>query len=383
MNSIQNVLVVGGAGYVGSALLPKLLARGYHVRLLDLLFFGTDPIADLLCHPNLEVIKGDFRQTHQVIEAMDGVDAVIHLGALVGDPACAVDEALTIEVNLTATRMIAAASKSLGVRRFIFASTCSVYGTGDHLLTEASALSPVSLYACTKIAAEKAVRDMADQHFAPTFLRFGTIYGLSGRTRFDLVINLMTAKALIDGEITVFGGDQWRPFLHVDDAARAILRTLEAPLPLVHTQVFNVGSDEQNLQIIDAAQVVHSAVQTARLVIQGSHADCRNYRVDFAKIRKVLDFAPRWRIQNGVQQVMNAIHSGQIRDYREARYSNVKSLVEDGIADLLRDTSNQGTLDPVNESPIALNVANMPTYSHFMAKHLTSAKRPQPSLETQ
>lgn len=362
---MQRILVVGGAGYIGSALLPKLLNQGYKVRLLDRLLFGTEPIAHLLDHPNLELTAGDFRQVHTVIEAMSGIDAVIHLGALVGDPACELDEMLTIEINLMATRMIAAVSKSFGVRRFVFASTCSVYGTGDHILTEESALNPISLYARTKIASEKVLHDLASPHFAPTFLRFGTIYGISGRTRFDLVVNLMTAKALLDEEIIVFGGDQWRPFLHVDDAALAIFKVLEAPLALVHSQVFNVGSVEQNLQIIDAAQSVHRMIPTARLVIQGTEADRRNYRVDFAKIQKVLDFVPRWSIQDGIKQVAQAIQSGYVVDYREPRYSNVKSLKEDGIANLLRDETNRWAFDLIQESPAILNAVAHAKHRHY------------------
>ncbi len=229
MNDTKHVLVIGGGGYIGSALLPKLLDSGYHVRLLDLLLFGTEPIADVLDHPNLEIVQADFRQVDEVVAAVRGMDTLIHLGAIVGDPACALDEELTIEVNLMATRMIAEVAKGSGVKRFIFASTCSVYGASDEILDERSALNPVSLYARSKIASEKVLRKMADDRFAPVILRFGTIYGLSGRTRFDLVVNLLAAKALIDKQITVFDGDQWRPFVHVDDAAQAVFKVLEAP----------------------------------------------------------------------------------------------------------------------------------------------------------
>ena len=230
---IKNVLVIGGAGYIGSALLPKLLDHGYHVRILDLLLYGSEPIQDYLDHARLEVVQADFRQIDQVVEAMRGIDAVVHLGAIVGDPACALDEDLTIDVNLMATRMVAEVVKGSGISRFIFASTCSVYGAGDEILDERSALRPVSLYARSKIASERVLVSLAEPGFAPTILRFGTIYGISGRTRFDLVVNLLAAKAVVEGNITVYGGEQWRPFLHVDDAALAILKVLEAPLSMV------------------------------------------------------------------------------------------------------------------------------------------------------
>jgi nucleoside-diphosphate-sugar epimerase len=284
----------------------------------------------------LEVVRADFRQVDKVVEAMRDVDAVIHLGAIVGDPACSLDEELTIEVNLMATRMIAEVAKGSSVNRFIFASTCSVYGANDQLLNEHSALNPVSLYARSKIASERVLIQMADERFAPVILRFGTIYGLSDRTRFDLVINLLTAKAIVDGQITVFGGDQWRPFLHVDDAALALLRCMEAPLSLVRGQAFNVGSDEQNYTIRRVAEMIQHVVPTAQIIDGGTDRDQRNYRVDFSKIRNVLNFYPQWTVEQGVQQVIEAIQSGRVVDYRDARYSNVKFLSEEGAFRLTR-----------------------------------------------
>ncbi|HEX2979540.1 MAG TPA: NAD(P)-dependent oxidoreductase, partial [Anaerolineaceae bacterium] len=328
---IRNVLVIGGAGYIGSALLPRLLEKGYHVRILDLLFFGTEPIEPWLTHPNLEVVQADFRQIDKVVEAMKDIDAVIHLGGLVGDPACAVDEDLTIDINLNATRMIAQVAKGSGVGHFIFASTCSVYGANDQMLDERSELNPVSLYARSKIASEKVLFKMADEHFAPVILRFGTIYGLSGRTRFDLVINLLTAKAIVDGEITIFGGEQWRPFLHVDDASRALMAVLGAPLRVVRNQIFNVGSNEQNYTILQVGEIINNLVPTARLINKGDGGDQRNYWVNFNKIRKTLGFVPKWTVEQGVVQVIQAIEKGHVGDYHDAKYSNVKFLTEEGI----------------------------------------------------
>jgi nucleoside-diphosphate-sugar epimerase len=333
---IRKVLVIGGAGYIGSALLPKLLAKGYHVRLLDLLIYGTEPIEEVLGHPNLEIMQADFRQVDKVVEAMRTIDAVIHLGAIVGDPACALDEELTIEVNLMATRMIAEVAKGSGVSRFVFASTCSVYGANDEMLDERSALNPVSIYARSKIASEKVLMSMASSDFGPTLLRFGTIYGLSGRTRFDLVINLLTAKALVENQITVFGGDQWRPFVHVDDAALAVLLALEAPLPLVGKEVFNVGCDDQNFTIQQAGETIQRLVPTAALISMGSDTDRRNYKVSFGKIHKTLGFTPRWTVEQGVRQVIEAVQSGKVTNYHDAKYSNVKFLSDEGTSRLIR-----------------------------------------------
>jgi nucleoside-diphosphate-sugar epimerase len=329
------VLVIGGAGYIGSALLPKLLEKGYRVRLLDLLLYGTEPIQDSLDHPNLEVVRADFRHVDKVVECMRGVDSVIHLGAIVGDPACALDQELTIEINLMATRMIAEVAKGSGVSRFIFASTCSVYGANDELLDEHSVLNPVSLYARSKIASEQVLRSMANDQFAPTFLRFGTIYGLSGRTRFDLVANLLTAQAIVNNEITVFGGDQWRPFLHVDDAALAVLKTLEAPLEQVCNESFNVGSDAQNFTIMQVGEMVNRLVPAAKLIDMGADGDRRNYRVNFDKIHRTLRFTPQWTLDQGIQQVIEVIASGKVTDFRDAKYSNVKFLNEVGSNQLI------------------------------------------------
>jgi nucleoside-diphosphate-sugar epimerase len=332
----KNILVIGGAGYIGSALLPKLLDRGYHVRLLDLFLFGKEPLVNVIGHPNLQIIHADFRHVDRIVQAVNGMDEVIHLGAIVGDPACSLDQELTVEVNLMAVRMIAEVAKGSGIRRLCFASTCSVYGASDETLDERSHLHPLSLYARSKLASEKVLMEMADDQFSPVILRFGTVYGLSGRTRFDLVINLLTAKAVKEGKITVFGGGQWRPFLHVNDAALALLKVVEAPTDLIHGQVFNVGSNEQNYQLGDAAHIIQSFVPQAEVVDMGADTDFRNYRVDFSKIKKMLGFTPEWTLEQGVKQVIAAFEKGEVRDYRSSMYSNVKFLSEENNSRLIR-----------------------------------------------
>ncbi len=320
------ILVIGGAGYVGSALLPKLLERGHKVRLFDLFMYGEEPVADLMGHERLEVVRGDFRQLDKIVKAMDGVDAVIHIGAIVGDPACALDEDFTIEVNLTATRMIAEVAKARGVQRFIFASTCSVYGASDEILDERSALNPVSLYARSKIASEKVLNALNSDKFSTTILRFGTVYGLSGRTRFDLVVNLLTAKAIVDSKITVFGADQWRPFVHVDDTAASLVAVLEAPIDVVRGQIFNVGSEDQNKTLGELGAMIQRQVPTAECVFSLGDKDRRNYRVRFTKIAQRLNFKPKWTLEAGIAQVIEAFKDGKVTDYSEDRYSNVQFL---------------------------------------------------------
>jgi dTDP-D-glucose 4,6-dehydratase len=193
----------------------------------------------------------------------------------------------------------------------------------------------VSLYARSKIASEQVLKNLAGPDFSPVILRFGTIYGLSGRTRFDLVINLLAAKAVVEGKITVFGGDQWRPFVHVDDAALALIKALEAPLGTVRNKIFNVGSDEQNYTIQQVSDIIQRLVPTAQVVNMGSDTDRRNYRVNFSKIHNVLGFVPQWSVAQGVQQVIARIQSGQIVDYRDAKYSNEKFLSEERASRLI------------------------------------------------
>jgi nucleoside-diphosphate-sugar epimerase len=326
ISKINKILIIGGGGYVGSGLLEHTLKKGYKVRLLDILMFGDVPIKKYINHPNLEVIKADFREVDKVTEAMRGVDAVIHLGGLVGDPACSLDEKLTTDINLTATRTIAEIAKGYGVQRFIFASSCSVYGASDDLLEEVSKLNPVSLYAKTKIASEQVLLKLAGNDFCPIILRFGTIYGLSGRTRFDLVVNLLTAKAIKEGKITVYGGDQWRPFVHVNDAAKAVFMALEADLELVRNEIFNVGSDEQNKTLGQVGEIIKELVPEAELLDMGVDGDRRNYKVSFKKICTKLGFKPDWDLESGILQVIDALDSGKVKDYKNPIYSNVQFL---------------------------------------------------------
>ena len=325
-NSDGHVLVIGGAGYIGSALLPLLLHQGFRVRILDNLSFGPEAIASWLSDDRVQLIEGDFRRVDQLVEQMKGASAVVHLGGIVGDPACALDPDLTVEINLIATRLVAEVAKAEGVDRFIFASSCSVYGASDEVLSEKSSLNPVSLYAQTKVASEVVLKELTDNKFRPTILRLGTVFGLSGRTRFDLVVNLLTGKAVRDGEITVFGPTQWRPFIHVEDVARAIALSLTAPMTDVGAQTFNVGSNEMNCTLGDVALAIQKVVPTASIIESQEAGDPRNYRVDFTKIEKALRFAPKWSLPAGIQQVADLMTTTDSVEYDSPRFSNVKSL---------------------------------------------------------
>jgi nucleoside-diphosphate-sugar epimerase len=246
-------------------------------------------------------------------------------------------------------------AKGNGIKHFVFASTCSVYGASDQILTESSALNPLSLYARSKSASEQVLLEMANDRFTPIIDRFGTIYGLSGRTRFDLVVNLLAAKAVFDGRITVRGGDQWRPFLHVDDAAQAVAQLLCLP-PGRGAEVFNVGSNTENYTIAQVGEIVKRIVPEAELVVETADRDQRNYRVSSSKIRMMIGFRPHWTVEDGVRQVVDAIRSGKISDYRDAHYSNEKYLNEINGNGLDRPQI-QWAYDLLRESPSARHVS--------------------------
>jgi nucleoside-diphosphate-sugar epimerase len=340
--AVRRVLVIGGAGYIGSVLCRQLLARGYYVRVLDALLYGGDAIRDILADPRFEFVMGDSRDAQSVVGAMRGADAVVHLGEIVGDPATSIDFEVTREVNIAATRMLAEVAKGFGVERFVYASSCSVYGASDGVLTEMSALNPVSEYARAKVAAETILLEMNDQRFNPVILRFATVFGLSPRPRFDLAINVLTAKAIIDREIPVSGGDQWRPFIHVSDVAQAIVGAIEAPLPNVKGQTFNVGGDDLNFTILAAAEEIRRAVPDARLIIDRSNVDQRNYRVSFARIRRELGFTPHVSLQEGIAELAAAIREQRVSHYSELRYSNFRTLSDNGALRAMRSR-------PINE----------------------------------
>jgi len=325
-NDEKKVLVIGGAGYVGSALVERLLHAGMQVWVLDAMHFGEEALGKVIGHPNLTLIREDFRHVEALTRAMSCVGSVVHLGGLVGDPACALDPELTVDINITATKLVGEIAKAQGVKRLIFASSCSVYGACEEVVDETSHFNPQSLYARSKVASEVVLGALGDPNFAVTCLRFATIYGFSGRTRFDLVVNLLCAKAVRESAITVFGPDQWRPFVHVDDVARAIAATLQAPVGLVAGEAFNVGSNAQNYTLGEVAGLINRQVPDAHIVVDADCADRRNYRVCFDKIRTRLGFDPAWTLERGIAQVVSAVRSNRVGHYSLPTYSNVLYL---------------------------------------------------------
>jgi nucleoside-diphosphate-sugar epimerase/CBS domain-containing protein len=328
---VNKVLVIGGAGYLGSILCRKLLEKGYMVRVLDNLMYGDDGIKDLYSHSKFELIKGDMRNLQIVMKCLKRMDAVIHLAAIVGDPASALNPQETIEINYLSTKLIAEVCKYYQINRFIFASTCSVYGvssTPETRINEESPLNPVSLYAEMKLKSEKGILELMDENFSPTILRMATLYGLSPRTRFDLIVNLLTAKAVIDQKITIFGGEQWRPNLHVKDAAEAYIKCLEAPINKIRGEIFNVGSNDQNYQIKEIGNMINLIITEAEIITDKENVDRRDYNVAFDKIKKVLNYKTKYTIKNGVTDIRDAIKNGSVKDYTDVKYSNYNFLQE-------------------------------------------------------
>jgi len=254
---------------------------------------------------------------------------VVHLAAIVGDPACKLDAGETITINYLATKMITEVCKYSQINRLLFASTCSVYGaskTPSTPITEESGLIPVSLYAEMKIKSEIAILEAVDDNFSPTILRMATLYGMSPRMRFDLVVNLFSAQATSHETIKIFGGNQWRPLLHVDDAAEAYMLCLKAPIEKIRGQIFNVGADRENYTIVTVGETVKRVIPDAKIEMRKDITDERNYSVSFKKIAKTLGYTPELTIADGIAEIKRAIEARSVGNYKDKIYSNYESL---------------------------------------------------------
>ncbi len=320
----MKVLLIGGGGYLGGALAPILLAAGHEVIVFDKLSFGSDAVSPLLENPRYHFIKGDLRDISAVSRAMTGVEAVVLLAALVGEPACDKDPQATIDINYIATLSAVRSAIYHGVKRFIFTSTDSCYGAQENVfLKEDDLLKPISLYAQLKAQVEKEFFAFdAPTHFHPTILRLATLYGLAPRMRFDLVINLLTRETVVGNGAKIFSGEQWRPLVHVREAARAFLLALEAPAEKISRQIYNVGSNEQNVQFKDLAGILLEAIPGAKVETIPQPPDLRDYHVCFDSIRQNLGFAPELTPTFGITEIKEALESGVLGDPYQAKYRN-------------------------------------------------------------
>jgi nucleoside-diphosphate-sugar epimerase len=318
--------VTGGAGYVGSIVVDELLAEGHSVRVLDALVHGgvrsLDEVGD---HERFEFVQGDVRDPSARRRALDGVGSVLHLAAIVGDPACSREPALAREVNLDSTRALLDDAETAGVERFVFASTCSNYGKmadSNVLATEESELRPISLYAETKVAAELDVLARASNGLPTCCLRLATVYGVSPRMRFDLTVNEFTREVALGAELVVYGEQFWRPYVHVRDAARAACLALCAPMESVRGEVFNVGATDENYRKLDIVELLKERVATASVRFVHKDEDPRDYRVSFEKVREQLGFGTERSVADGIDEVMMLLASGAVGDPYAPIYQN-------------------------------------------------------------
>jgi nucleoside-diphosphate-sugar epimerase len=338
----MHVLVAGGAGYIGSVLVPMLLDKGHTVTVLDRLYFGDTLAAARQKHGDkLTIVRGDIRSFSPTV--FDGVQGVIDVSGISNDPSCELEPGLTQSVNVDGGKRLVVLAREAGVSRYVYSSSCSVYGHGEGLgLTETSKRHPVSLYARAKVEVEDFLIDAGRQSrgtFEAVALRLATVFGLSPRMRFDLAINVMTKNAYVARRIMVDGGGrQWRPFVHVADVSRAFISALEAPADKVAGEVFNVGSDASNVQILNLAFRVRDAVGNTEVVHASTDPDVRDYNVAFDKAHKVLGFREQSSIDDGIREVLEALRSGQV-DPDDRRFYTLKQYLflrdaERAVADL-------------------------------------------------
>ncbi len=324
---LGEILVIGGAGYIGSVLVRQLLQAGYRVKVLDLFLYGNESLSGIGADAGLQLVRGDTRHIETLVSAIQSAGGVVHLAELVGDPLCARNPALTLQTNYLSTLAIARICSHLQISRFVYVSSCSVYGATtdpDRAVDEDADLAPVSLYAKTKINSERAILSMTNGQYSPCILRLGTVFGSSPRPRFDLVVNALTARAFFEREILVLGGDQWRPHVHVSDAAHAVRLALEAPVERVAGQVFNVVGE--NCRIEDLGELVRARLPGTNLLHDREATDQRSYRVAGDKAGRVLGFRPRVTVADGIDELARHFETGSIVNHKDKRYYNAQAL---------------------------------------------------------
>jgi nucleoside-diphosphate-sugar epimerase len=293
---------------------------------LDPLIFGKEPLHRVVTNPNFDLQIGLVEDSYMLDKCLNGIDSVIHLAGLSNDPSCELNADLTQKANIDATKVLLQLSKQKGIERLVYASSCSVYGfTEDRTVNEESPLNPLTAYARSKVACEELILKEASSDLVVVCLRKATLYGASPRMRFDLVINTMTGMGISDGKIVINGGQQWRPFLHVDDAADAHLFMLMADKNKVNRQIFNVGSNDQNVKIADIAQSVGRIIPKVAISTSDS-PDHRSYRVSFDKINGI-GWKAKHSIDDGIRGIQQMFDSGEVKDFRDLNYFNIKRML--------------------------------------------------------
>jgi nucleoside-diphosphate-sugar epimerase len=318
-------LVTGGVGYIGAHAVNELLASGRTVRVLDVLLHGQEELARELESRGVQVVRGDVRDAEARRTALDDVTEVVHLAAIVGDPACSRDPQLANAVNVEGSRALLADAKQAGVERFVFASTCSNYGrmTDPTVpITEDGVLAPVSLYAEQKVGVEKLLLEGDHGSLRPTCLRFATVYGVAPRMRFDLTVNEFTRDLWTGRDLEVFGEQFWRPYVHVRDAARGVRAVLDAPVEAVGGDVFNVGRSGENYRKLDLVELIQKKVPTGEVTYVSRTEDPRDYKVAFDKIAQRIGYATTMTVSDGVDELIAALEEGRFGDPFAPHFSN-------------------------------------------------------------
>ena len=311
----MRILLTGGSGYLGSVLTRKLLINGHHVRILDNFLFGKGSLKDIQDNKKLELVTGDIRDLSVVGKSLKNIDAVIHLASIVGTQSAELDAKVSTEINFMATRNIAELCKIYKIKQFIFASTCSVYGAQpDRLIAENSEVDPMDSYGLSKFQSERAILQTYDY---PTILRLGTLFGASHRMRFDLAINLFIAQAMNKEKMTVFGGEQWRPFLHVDDAAEAFSFAVENKMEGTYNAVWKNLTINQMAK--DVKKLIPSQVELSKDIV-----DKRDYRVSGKKLER-FGFKAKKDIAYAAKEFKSKILE-DVENYKQDKYSNYKSF---------------------------------------------------------
>jgi nucleoside-diphosphate-sugar epimerase len=324
---MKKVLVTGAAGYIGSVLTYQLLAKGYKVVGFDILNFGGESLLSVYNHPNFEFVKGDIRNKSEIEPVLNEVDAVVHLAAIVGDPACAKEPEIAEETNWIASKMIFdLCDKNDNIEQFIFASTCSNYGKmeGEGYVTEESPLNPVSLYAELKVKFENYILNSDTRKgFTTTALRFATVYGVSPRIRFDLTVNEFVRDLTFGKELVIFGEQFWRPYCHVEDLARGCITILEADKEKVNKNVFGVGDTKENYQKKMLADLMEKTIPNTKIKYVHKDEDPRDYRVDFSKIKNELGFEITKTVPESIRNLYSLLKNNMIIDPYDKKYQNI------------------------------------------------------------
>ena len=327
-----HILVVGGAGYIGSILTSFLIKKGWKVKVVDKLLYEKNSLNEFIGNKNFSLVEKDICDLSVQIEAVKDIDCVVFLAEIVGDPSCAAKPEDALKTNYLAVNSLASLCSYMNINRFIYTSSCSVYGSKkgqDELLNESSPLNPVSYYARIKIMSEKALFSKSNYFFSPTILRLATVCGPSLRNRFDLVVNTFARNAFFSGEIKVNGGDQWRPNIHVEDVARAIIKTIEAPLNKVENQIFNLCNNSQNFTINELAKKTKSVFSNCKIMKVNSNFDKRNYKVSSNKIKEVINFESTKTVEDVLIEFKKIFEEKKILEAYQKKFSNFETLINE------------------------------------------------------